>query len=120
MVQNMVFKLIKVKVIHSTGYRDYSILFYVADVLFFFVALLAIKLDADVERMEGGNLGKGVRKLIRFFDVDVFILVMLLLGTCWGFLESFLFVFLMELEASSYLLGDSSKRFGFHDRIINT
>jgi len=31
--------------------------------------------------------------------------MMWLLGTCWGFLEAFLFVFLIELNASSTMLG---------------
>lgn len=63
------------------------------------------RLDVDVERIEGSSLAAGLKKLIRLIDVDVFMIMMLLLGTCWGFIESFLFVFLMELKANSYLLG---------------
>lgn len=88
------------------GDPDYSLLFYIADGLSVLVVLLISRLDVDVERMESGNLAAGVKRLVRLIDVDVFILMMLLLGTCWGFLESFLFVFLMELKANSYLLGN--------------
>ncbi len=80
-------------------------MFYIADGLSVIVVLLISRLDVDVERVEGGNLAIGLKRLVRLVDVDVFMLMMLLLGTCWGFLESFLFVFLMELKANSYLLG---------------
>jgi hypothetical protein len=76
-----------------------------ADGLFAIVILLITRLDVDIERVEPSSLAAGLRKLIRLIDVDVFMLMMLLLGTCWGFLESFLFIFLMELNANSYLLG---------------
>ena len=88
------------------GDPDYSLLFYIADGLSVLVVLLISRLDVDVERMESGNLVAGIKRLVRLIDVNVFILMMLLLGTCWGFLESFLFVFLMELKANSYLLGN--------------
>lgn len=87
------------------GDPDYSLLFYIADGLSVGVILLVSRLDVDVERIEGGNLAAGLKRLFRLADVDVFLFVMLLLGTCWGFIESFLFVFLMELKANSYLLG---------------
>lgn len=92
---------------HLAGDPDYSLLFYIADGLSVLVVLLISRLDVDVERMESGNLAAGVKRLVRLIDVDVFIFMMLLLGTCWGFLESFLFVFLMELKANSYLLGSN-------------
>lgn len=87
------------------GFQDYSYLFYIADGLFFVGIILIFLLDVDVERMETGSLKSNLAKIIRMVDVDIFMLMMLILGTCWGFLESFLFVFLMELNASSLLLG---------------
>ena len=77
------------------------------------VILLISRLDVDVERIEGANLATGIKRLVGLIDVDVFILMMLLLGTCWGFIESFLFVFLMELNANSYLLGNNYLSFDF-------
>ena len=35
----------------------------------------------------------------------MFLLVVAILGAMWGFLESFLFVFLKELNAPTYMLG---------------
>ena len=90
----------------TTGYPDYSIIFYIADGMFVVVVLLMSRLDVDMEHSETVKLTKSISKLIRLVDVDIFMIMMLLLGTCWGFLESFLFVFLTELEASSYLLGN--------------
>ena len=87
------------------GFQDYSYLFYIADGLFFVGIILIFLLDVDVERMETGSLKSNLAKIIRMVDVDIFMFMMLILGTCWGFLESFLFVFLMELNASSLLLG---------------
>lgn len=72
--------------------------------MFLVVIFLIGRLDVDVERPEA-KLSSSFRQLIQLVDVDVFMLMMLLLGACWGFLESFFFVFLIELKASSYLLG---------------
>ncbi len=69
------------------------------------LVLLMSQLDVGVEEhSEATKLLTSISKLIRLIDVDIFMIMMLLLGTCWGFLESFLFVYLSELEANSYLL----------------
>ena len=53
----------------------------------------------------------------------MFLLILLTLGTFWGFLEAFLFVFLVELKATSYLLGEfysveNSLMFHLHNKVI--
>lgn len=48
---------------------------------------------------------KNCLKLVQMFHINLFMLLMLLLGAYWGFLEAFLFIFLIELKASSRLLG---------------
>lgn len=75
--------------------------------MFVIVLILISRLDVDIEHDQGERfkLRKSISQLIRLVDVDFFLFMMLLLGTFWGFLESFLFVYLTELEASSYLLG---------------
>ena len=88
------------------GYADYSAVFYLADALLAIVVVLVSRLDVDAEQVEAGNFRANLNKLIRLVDVNIFLVMMLLLGTCWGFLESFLFVFLMEMNATSYLLGN--------------
>jgi len=76
-----------------------------ADGLFVLGIVLIFLLEVDVERLETGNLGSSLKKITRMIDVDIFMVMMLILGTCWGFLESFYFVFLMELNANNVLLG---------------
>ena len=41
-------------------------------------------------------------------EAVVFLLVVILLGMMWGCLESFLFIFLKELNAPTYMLGTYS------------
>ena len=93
------------KYIFLKGDQDYSYIFYIADGLYFLGIFLIFLLDVDVEHTETGSLKTNLLKIFRMIDVDIFMLMMLIIGTCWGFLESFLFVFLMELNASSFLLG---------------
>lgn len=45
-------------------------------------------------------------KQVKFIHIDMFLIILLTLGAFWGFLEAFLFVFLVELKASSSLLGN--------------
>lgn len=86
------------------GEKDYSITFYFADILLLLVLVCFCFLEVEVEKSEGEFM-RDVFKLIRLVHIDIFMLMMLLLGTCWGFLEAFLFVFLIELNASSTMLG---------------
>ena len=48
-----------------------------------------------------------VFQVVRRPDALVFILVVAILGSMWGFLESFLFVFLKKLQAPTYMLGET-------------
>lgn len=90
---------------NSEGQKDYSITFYFADVLLAMALLCFFYLEVEVEKSEGSFM-RDVLKLIRLVHIDIFMLMMWLLGTCWGFLEAFLFVFLIELNASSTMLGE--------------
>lgn len=80
-------------------------MFFMADGLFVLGIVLIFLLEVDVERLETENLRASLKKITRMIDVDIFMVMMLILGTCWGFLESFYFVFLMELNANNVLLG---------------
>jgi hypothetical protein len=44
-------------------------------------------------------------KLLKYPELVVFLLMIFILGTMWGFVESYLFIFLKELKAPNYLLG---------------
>jgi len=86
------------------GAKNYAVTFYFADILLFLVVLCFFYLEVEVEKSDG-DFFRDVFKLIRLVHIDIFMMMMLLLGTCWGFLEAFLFVFLIELQASSTMLG---------------
>lgn len=96
------------------GYPDYAFLMYLADGLFLLVVLLVIRFDVIAERdsprsKKCVSVTAGIGRIIRLIDVDIFAFVMLLLGTFWGFFESFLFVFLTDLGANSFLFGNSAQ-----------
>jgi len=44
-------------------------------------------------------------KLLKYPEVVVFLIMIFVLGSLWGFVESYLFVFLKDLHAPNYLLG---------------
>ncbi|XP_014292875.1 major facilitator superfamily domain-containing protein 6 [Halyomorpha halys] len=86
------------------GYTDYSYAFYSYSFLLglsaFSVMLMPIyvKIPAD-------NILKDMFKLLKMPHVIMFILFLYVLGNFWGFLESYLFLYLKELGADNYLLG---------------
>ncbi|XP_071534119.1 major facilitator superfamily domain-containing protein 6-like [Panulirus ornatus] len=51
------------------------------------------------------TLLQDLKELVTKVEIDLFLVMMLLLGCNWGFIESYLFVFLKELNAPNYLLG---------------
>ena len=79
-------------------------MFYLADTLLLVALMVALtRLDVAVEQVQG-NFGANFKKLIRLAGVNVFLVMMLFLGASWGLYESYLFVYLTEMNASSYLL----------------
>lgn len=51
------------------------------------------------------NVWKNVRPLLKSANVWIFLFSVFIMGSCWGFLESFLFIHLQKLDAPNYLLG---------------
>lgn len=87
-----------------TGYTDYSAAFYTYDVLLLISAVtvavmpLGAKLPAD-------NLLRDLVNIIKMPHIIVFIFFLFALGNFWGFIESYLFIYLKELGAPNFLLG---------------
>ena len=48
-----------------------------------------------------------IGKLVKSIDVDLFLVIVFALGTNFGFIESYLFVYLQSLNAPNVLLGKS-------------
>lgn len=86
------------------GYTDYSAAFYTYDILLVISAItvylmpLSAKLPAD-------DLFRDMVKILTMPSVVLFILFLFALGNLWGFIESFLFLYLKDLGAPNYLLG---------------
>lgn len=86
------------------GYTDYSAAFYTYDILLVISAVtvylmpLGTKLPAD-------NIFKNLLNILKMPRVLLFILFLFILGNLWGFIESFLFLYLKDLGAPNYLLG---------------
>ncbi|KAK9505055.1 hypothetical protein O3M35_009205 [Rhynocoris fuscipes] len=86
------------------GYTDYSAAFYTYSALMALSAISVMMMPIGV-KLPADNLMKDLIKLIRMPHVIMFIIFLFILGNCWGFIESYLFLYLKELGASNYLLG---------------
>ncbi|VVC91148.1 uncharacterized protein LOC126976383 [Leptidea sinapis] len=88
----------------QVGYTDYSAAFYTYDVLLLISAVtvavmpLGAKLPAD-------NLLHDLVNIIKMPHIIIFIFFLFALGNFWGFIESYLFLYLKELGAPNFLLG---------------
>ncbi|XP_026731795.1 uncharacterized protein LOC113496690 [Trichoplusia ni] len=88
----------------QVGYTDYSAAFYTYDVLLLISAVtvavmpLGAKLPAD-------NLLRDLVNIIKMPHIIIFIFFLFALGNFWGFIESYLFIYLKELGAPNFLLG---------------
>lgn len=83
---------------------DYSPTFYFFNFFTIFTFLSSIVLDITVTPPPD-NLWGNVRPLLRSSVVWFLLIMILLIGTCWGFVESFLFWYLLDLKAPKFLLG---------------
>lgn len=66
------------------------------------VAIILLPLQG---KLPADHLLKDLKKIIRMPNLMIFIFFVFILGNFWGFIESFLFIYLKELEAPNYLLG---------------
>lgn len=86
------------------GYTDYSAAFYIYDILLIISAITVFLMPLG-DKMPADNMFNELWKLVKMPHVICFIIFLFLLGNFWGFIESFLFLYLKELEAPNYLLG---------------
>ncbi|XP_026461560.1 uncharacterized protein LOC113363284 [Ctenocephalides felis] len=88
----------------SLGYTDYSAAFYTYDTLLVISAITVFLMPLG-EKLPADNIFKDFLNLVKMPHVILFILFLFVLGNFWGFIESFLFLYLKELGAPNYLLG---------------
>ncbi|XP_042873043.1 uncharacterized protein LOC122253799 [Penaeus japonicus] len=88
----------------SPGIIDYMPAFYLGDALLLLSVVLVSRLPLEVEMPEE-SLTKGLKEIITRVEIDIFMILILIMGTNYGYIESYLFVYLKELKAPNYLLG---------------
>lgn len=86
------------------GYTDYSSAFYTYDVLLVLSMVTLLMMPVGI-KMPADHILKDMIRLLKLPHVIAFIFFLFVLGNCWGFIESYLFLYLKELGAPNYLLG---------------
>lgn len=86
------------------GYTDYSSAFYTYDILLVLSMVTLLMMPVGI-KMPADHILKDMLRLLKLPHVTAFIFFLFMLGNCWGFIESYLFLYLKELGASNYLLG---------------
>lgn len=88
----------------TKGFADYSPAFYVFDGLIICTIMLSFRLKMQLDNPSDKML-KNLKRLLQKFEVVAFLVMIFVLGTMWGFLETFLFWYMLDLNSPKYLLG---------------
>jgi len=88
------------------GQPNYVASFIIADILLVISFICALKIDMDLELPVNKDAMNGLKSILTNFEILLFLVMMFVCGSMYGFVETFLFVFLKEdLHAPMYLLG---------------
>jgi len=88
------------------GRPNYVASFIIADILLAISFMCALKINTNLELPENKDAMGGLKAILTNFEILLFLVMMFVCGTMYGFVETFLFVFLKEdLHAPMYLLG---------------
>jgi len=88
------------------GQPNYVASFMIADILLLISFFCAAKIDMDLELPKSQDSMKGLKAILTNVEILLFLIMMFACGSMYGFVETFLFVFLKEdLHAPMYLLG---------------
>jgi len=94
------------KVKQMTGSTNYVTAFLLHDLALVTVCISVNMLKKDIGLPKNQDTTKGIKLIFRNISCLIFLLMMFVCGSMWGFIETFLFVFLKEdLGAPIYLLG---------------
>nr|XP_053648580.1 uncharacterized protein LOC128699829 [Cherax quadricarinatus] len=86
------------------GSYSYAPVFYVFNGLMLTTMAVTIVLPIEVQ-VQRRSLLKNIRQLIHTTELSILLFLMTLLGTFWGYLKTFVYVYLEDLHASKLLLG---------------
>merc|ERR1719336_3844596 len=78
------------------GRPNYVASFVIADIMLLCSFLAALKIDMDLELPINKDAMKGLRSILTNFEILLFLVMMFVCGIMYGFVETFLFVFLKE------------------------
>lgn len=84
--------------------NNYAPAFHFFNVLTGLTLLNSALIDVQISALPT-NVWGNVRPLLKSANVWIFLFSVFIMGSCWGFLESFLFIHLQKLDAPNYLLG---------------
>lgn len=83
---------------------NYSPTFYFFNFFILLTLISSLLLNIEVAAPPKNMLGN-VKKLLKSFPVWILFVIIFILGTLWGFVESYLFWYLLDLGAPKLLLG---------------
>lgn len=84
--------------------NNYDPAFYFFNALTLFTLIKASMINVEISALPT-NIWGNIRPLMKSANVWIFLFSVFIMGSCWGFLESFLFIYLKQLKAPNYLLG---------------
>lgn len=84
--------------------NNYDPAFYFFNALTLFTLIKASMINVEISALPT-NVWGNVMPLLKSANVWIFLFSVFIMGSCWGFLESFLFIYLKQLHAPNYLLG---------------
>jgi len=94
------------KITEMTGSPNYLAPFLISDVLLLATMACIYLIDKDIGLPKDTDTMKGIRGILSSVSCIVFLVMMFVCGSLYGFVETFLFVYLKEdLNAPIYLLG---------------
>ncbi|CAL4070473.1 unnamed protein product, partial [Meganyctiphanes norvegica] len=86
------------------GHQEYMSAFLLGD-LFVIGAVIGASFITINVVDKTDNIMRDLKVLVSKFEIDVYFVMILILGSLWGYIENYLFVFLKELDAPNYMLG---------------
>ncbi|XP_068215277.1 major facilitator superfamily domain-containing protein 6-A-like [Palaemon carinicauda] len=92
------------KKVLTFGDYNYAPAFYVFDGLMLVTAVVTLALPIEVQ-VQRRSLMNNISQLMRTTELCVLLFLMTLLGTFWGYIKTFLYIYLSFLEASWLLIG---------------
>lgn len=84
--------------------NNYDPAFHFFNVLTALTLFKASMIDVKISALPT-NVWGNVRPLLKSANVWIFLFSVFIMGSCWGFLEGFLFIWLQKLNAPNYLMG---------------